>query len=332
MQLPNFITGQYLSARQVNTLTGAIAELHNRALTLRVPQQTWDLDSNTTRYFYVVHEHDATLAANEYLYMHIVKAAGATVDIYYKDMDTARDTITGAAGTYHRIVTIADKPTAGTHPVDEELVKIKVTSDSADNSVIWEISEIVMPVTGYVAMNDANALTTGEYADVATDLQHIADNVDALALVSTGPVKGMIQGEHSQMSRSEGETSHTYTVFSQYLVWNGGSKLYYHIGLGKDTSNAGWVIARIYIDDIYVPTGDTVFIYSGAQNTDDPDTTLEVFDGSVDISFLDANIGQRVKVEVKCETTVLHNPYDPVPERRVTGSAYCRVRYLGQGT
>jgi len=126
------------------------------------------------------------------------------------------------------------------------------------------------------------------------------------------------------LSRSSGEGSKTETVCTRYLIRNKTGKLYYHIAVGKDTSDRGWVRARIYVNDTEVPVSPIIY-YNGAINTkvvnnEWVDDDLEHFDGSVDISSIACNPGQLMKVHVTCETTILDGK----------GNGHCAVYYLGE--
>jgi hypothetical protein len=323
MYIPTFIDGQYLSARQVNTLTGAVAELYNRSLSLRVPHAREECGTGSERDFYIVHYHNATLAANEYLYYDVDNAGGGTLKIYYKDMTTAIVTLTGA-GRQRGAVSLVDKPTAPTHPVDEELVLIRVTNTAANNGFIYEISEIISAPVGYVALNDAAALTENESASVATDLQHLADNVTALELVSVAPNQAMKMGEVSDFPNNGGNTV---TVFDGYMIRNDAGTLYYHIALGKDQSNPGAVEAYVYVNGTRIDS--TKCLYEGGHNTPpetDPndETDMAHFDGYADISAVAASPGELMSVQVIASTNIPNSP-------NYTGNAYVRVYYLGEG-
>ena len=135
---PSFTDGTVLSARQINQLDGGLDHLYGVGKGISIPT-AYISDSDAaglpdpTPVFdgYVCHRH----GTNEYLYYDVLVtntdgSEAVTCEIYYEAVtqgsDTPLVTLNASASRQRGLVSLTDKPTAGTHPADEDLVPVKV--------------------------------------------------------------------------------------------------------------------------------------------------------------------------------------------------------------
>lgn len=328
--LPNFVDNMPLSERAIDTLAAAVDELRSRGVSLAAPQHGLMTQSSLTKEGWLIHFHDAVTPANEYLYYDIEVVheawpshANPAASIYWHDMATPLFTITDTEARYRGVVALQNKPTAGTHPDDADPtpVRVKVVPGVGWAVTVHDLEEIRLP-GGYTAMNDAVALTDGQQADVAEDLQALADNVSALLALSESPLPGFRSYQMSNNAWGFETTGGT-----TYWRTNLGDKLHFRIGLWRSTDDVADLVFAFTVNGaalaqtLTLKRGRIAVDENGASTAFDYDTGSErpyVFEGYLDLSGVARAQNQRCSVQ----TDIVFAG---------TGDVGAMVYYLGEG-
>lgn len=305
---PNFPDGTVLTARQLNMLDACLDHLYGIGKGVSIPMRIWsDTDAEgapdpTVVYSgYVIHRH----AASEYLYydVQVTNNDGSEevdCEIYYEaisqGVDTPLVTLHASASRQRGLASLTNKPTEGTHPADGDLVPVKVYAAKSSGGesctvTVYRLEEILLPAD-YTTLDDATALTDDESADVADDLQTLSDNYVSLDAVSVSDNPGFRCVQSDDIDLGMG----TKTLYSGTFCTHKTGRLYYRVGLAKNTSNLGdTVTVRIRLNSN--PYTDTVLTYSGAwAGIEDP----HIEEGYINLSgYLSSwEYQQRIRVDV----------------------------------
>lgn len=305
---PNFPDGSVLTARQLNMLDACLDHLYGIGKGASIPQRIWQNtdaagapDPTPVYNGYVMHRH----GTNEYLYYDVLVTNNdgseeVDCDIYYKDIDPTGDTplvtLHASASRQRGLVSITDKPSEGDHPADGDLVPVKVyavksAGDEACTVTVYRLEEILLP-EDYTTLDDAGALTDGEVTDVAADLQILSDNYVSLDAISMSDNPGFRCVQSDDIDLGMG----TKTLYSGTFCTHKTGRLYYRVGLAKDTSTIGDTVTVTIRLNSNAAT-DTCITYNGAwAGIEEP----HIEEGYIDLSgYLSSwEYQQRIRVDV----------------------------------
>lgn len=316
MSLPVFASGQPLSAGAVNRLDEAIDDLADRAMSFAIPQLVVRAGYERGKRGYVVHRHEAALASVEVLVYDMLVAgvgSGKKVRVSYDGSTLYEfDGSDAAHGDGHQYGywSLADFPTAETHPADDEWVQVDVEvvdGDAGTYADVYALREGLLAPDGYTIMQDALDVALGDDEDtsVPTDLQTLADNVLALQGLMHGRVAGFWPQslEHGNINGGA-----VFTVGEWRYCTNMGDLLYYSLRVFKENEGVrgGEKITtlKIYLQPQSAPSATLVGTFYAGGKTDAQlggGRGDRFYEGTLDISAVSRTQNEPCAVTVTIE-------------------------------
>ena len=316
MSLPMFADGWPLSAGAVNLLDAAGDALLNRAMACAVPWIEQSVGLGRDKRGYVIHRHSDDTHETECLYYDILVAgvgSGKKITVKYHGTELYAFDGSDAAhgnGRQRGLWSLHDFPTEGTHPANDTLVMVDIEhvgGDNATTATIYDLREVIGP-DGYVTMMDAgdDALTDGQLANVATDLQTLATNLQALQTIAHARVPGFWP-KKKEGGEVTGNT--VFTVATWRFYTNKGHGLYYKIGVFKENEGARGgnkkATAKVYVQPDSAGSETLVgTFYAGGTIGQDPTgggRGERVYEGTLNLSAISRSQNELCKVWVTVE-------------------------------